>query len=380
MKRLLAVICCFACALSFCACQKDDKKSQTAIISRQESNRKVFKYDEISQLKIGFVYIGEIDNNGFNQCMDKARIKLTEKGYNCVYSEKIPDNELCEKEIIRLIEEEKANVIVMTSYNYMTYAKKVASVHPDVAFLQYSEEKSTENIGTFSYCNFEIKYLLGIAAGKKAVETGDKNIGYVAPVNTPFSYRDINAFALGVRSVCGDAKLYVKWTNSWGNVQLESDAANLLINKYNCKIMCYGTYNCVIPQICQEKGVYVLGNSMVAKEVAPDYCIAVGYPDFDEFITVEIEKFVNNGWSAKNNIISLTKNGSFTCIDVPKNSAENTAIAIEHMKNKIKNNELKIFGGPVEDNKGIVRAAEGETLSKSEIYTMKWLVEGVTEV
>ncbi len=331
-------------------------------------------------MKIGFIYIGEIADNGFNQAMDDARITLLEKGYDCVYSENIPDNELCEKEMQRLIEEEGVNVFVLTSYNYMTYAKRVAAINPDVAFLQYSEEEKTENLGTFSYKNYELKYLLGIVAGKKAEETGNKNIGYVSSVKTPLCYREINAFALGVKSVCSDAKIYLDWINSWGDYQLEKSCAENLINTYNCGIITYSTDTFAIPELCQQNDVYVIANSMKAKEIAPDYCIAIGKPDYDEYIVVEIEKFITEGWYSKNKTIGLDADGNFTYVDIPENSADKTPIAVDMMRSKIKNNEIEVFAGLIVDNNGLERVPDGENLSKSDIKSMNWLIEGVTEV
>ena len=381
MKRFLAFMCCVALALSLVACSdKENKKSDTAIIAHSVTDHKVFKYSDKSMMKIAFIYIGEITDNGYNQAMDNARVTLVEKGYNCVYSENIPDNELCEKEMQRLIEEQGVNVFVLTSYNYTTYAKRIASINPEIAFLQYSEEDNIENLGTFCYKSYELKYLLGIVAGKKAEETGNKNIGYVAAVQTPLSYREVNAFALGVKSVCSDAKIYLEWIHSWGDYQLEKNSAENLINNYNCGILSYNTDTLAVPEICQQKGVYVVANSMKAKEIAPDYCIAIGKPDYDEYIVVEIEKFLADGWYSRNKTIGLDADGNFTYIDVPENSAENTSIAVDMMRSKIQNSEIEIFSGPLNDNYGLERVPDDKNLNKSDIKSMNWLIEGVTEV
>lgn len=381
MSRILVLLCCFVFAFTFSGCNDEDElKSDTAVISHSVSEHTVFKYDDKSQIKVGFIYIGEIDDAGFNQSMDIARLKLIEKGYNCVYSENIPDNELCEKEMTRLINEEGVNVLVLTSYNYSVYAKKIAAVNPEIVFLQYSEEENTENLGTFTYRSYELKYLMGVAAGKKAEETGIVKIGYVAPVKTPFCYRDINAFALGVKSQCSDAEIYLDWTNSWGNYQLETNSAYNLVKNYNCGIIAYATDTTAVPEFCQSNGAYVLGNSMEVKNIAPDVCIAVGKPDYDEYVVVEIEKLLNDGWSAKSLVIGMNTDEHFTIVDIPGNCAENTAIAVDMMKNKIKNSEIEVFSGPVSDNTGIMRVNNGENLSLSDIETMQWLVDFITEV
>ncbi|MBQ8884301.1 MAG: hypothetical protein IJ031_06900 [Oscillospiraceae bacterium] len=123
-----------------------------------------------------------------------------------------------------------------------------------------------------------------------------------------------------------------------------------------------------------------MANAMKAKEIAPDYCIAIGKPDYDEYIVVEIEKFLADGWYSRNKTIGLDADGNFTYLDIPENSAENTSIAVDMMRSKIQNSEIEVFAGPIKDINGLERVADGYNLIISEIISMNWLIEGVTEV
>lgn len=382
MKKLVCVLLCGVMALSMAGCNDSDKnkQSEVAVISHNASESKVFKYNSVEEMKIAFVYVGSIDDGGFNQNMDSARITLEEKGYTCVYKDNVPDNELCEKEIKSFIENDGANVVVLTSYNYMTYAKRLASIYPDVCFIQFSEEDSEENLATFSYASYELKYLLGIAAGSKALETGNYNIGYVAPVEIAYTYRDINAFTLGVTSVCPEAKVYLKWTNSWGDEQEERSCALSLVEEYDCSVMCYATDTKAVPVVCEEKGVYVVAADTDVKKHAPTTYIAAADMNCEQYIVSRIERFTNDGWKAESTLLGLSTEGSFSDVTTSENSAENTLIAVNLARDRIKSGALSVFAGKLTDTNGMIRVEKDKTLSKADINSMNWLVEGVIEV
>lgn len=381
MKKLVCLLLCGVMALSMAGCNdKNKKQSQVAVISHNTTESKIYKYNSIEEMKIAFLYIGSIFDGGFNQNMDKARISLEQKGYSCVYKDNVPDNDLCEKEIINFIENEGANVVVLTTYNYMTYAKKLASIYPDVCFIQYSEEPCDDNLSTFSYASYELKYLLGIAAGSKAVETGNYNIGYVAPVEIAYSYRDINAFTLGVKSVCPDAVVYLGWTNYWGDEQEERNCALKLINDYDCSIMCYSTDTKAVAEVCEETRTYIVAADTEVKTYAPSTYLAVADMNFENHIVSQVEKFTADGWEAESYLLGLSSEGNFSDVSASDISAENTLIAVNLARNKIKNNEFEVFDGKITDNKGLIKVEADKTLSKADISSMNWLVEGVIEI
>ena len=77
----------------------------------------------------------------------------------------------------------------------------------------------------------------------KSLEEGNNNIGYVAAFNLDYAETcsGINAFALGAQSANPDAVVHVNVINTWGDEALEKQAAQALVDAYNC---------CVISQHC----------------------------------------------------------------------------------------------------------------------------------
>lgn len=74
---------------------------------------------------------------------------------------------------------------------------------------------------------YQARYLTGVAAGLKSLEMGNNSIGYVAAYNREYAETcsGINAFALGVQAVNPDAVVHVNKISTWGDENLERQAA-----------------------------------------------------------------------------------------------------------------------------------------------------------
>ena len=78
-----------------------------------------------------------------------------------------------------------------------------------------------------------------MAAGLKSLETGNNNLGYVSAYGTEYAETcsGINAFALGVQAVNPDAVVHVNKISTWGDENLERQAAQALIDTYDCCVI-----------------------------------------------------------------------------------------------------------------------------------------------
>ena len=54
-------------------------------------------------MKVGFVYIGSINDEGYTQAHDKGRLAIEKMGIECAYVENVAENADCEKAIRDLI-------------------------------------------------------------------------------------------------------------------------------------------------------------------------------------------------------------------------------------------------------------------------------------
>ena len=84
-------------------------------------------------LKVGFVYIGSIHDEGYTTAQDQGRLALEEQGIKTMYVENVPENADCEK-VIRDLIDQGCNVIYTTSFGFMDWTIKVAKDFPNVKF------------------------------------------------------------------------------------------------------------------------------------------------------------------------------------------------------------------------------------------------------
>ena len=56
-------------------------------------------------LKVGFIYIGSIHDEGYTQAHDRGRLALEKIGVKCAFVENVPENADCEKAIRDLIDQ-----------------------------------------------------------------------------------------------------------------------------------------------------------------------------------------------------------------------------------------------------------------------------------
>ena len=133
-------------------------------------------------------------------------------------------------------------MIIGISFGYLNAMQEAASKpeYQDIIFTHGTGYLSNEtNFNNYFGRIYQARYLAGIAAGMKTLETGNNNIGYVAAWGVEYAETcsGINAFAMGAQAVNPDAKVYVNKISTWGDEAKERQAAINLIDTYNCGVM-----------------------------------------------------------------------------------------------------------------------------------------------
>ncbi len=322
-------------------------------------------------LKVGFVYIGSINDEGYTQAHDQGRLALENMGIETAYVEHVPENADCEKAIRDLIDQ-GCNVIYATSFGFMDWTIKVAADHPEVYFGHCSGYKRADNVSTYFGKIFQARYLSGIAAGLK---TKVNRIGYVAAMPIPEVIRGINAFTLGVQSVNPDATVEVIWTNTWYDPAVEKQAALELLNK-GCDVLTQHQ-DTTAPQIAaQEKGAFAVGYNTPTASAAPAAYLTAPLFKWTTFYVNDVQKILNGTWTSRAYWEGLDA-GMVALDDLTANCAPGTAEAVAAAQKAIMDGSLHPFAGPLKNQKGEIIVPAGTTMSDDEIWNMGWFVEGV---
>jgi len=320
---------------------------------------------------VGFVYIGTINDEGYTQAQDQGRLALEAEGIKTKYVENVLENEECEK-VIRDLIDQGCNVIYTTSFGFMDSTIKVAQEFPYIKFGHCSGYKRAANVSTYFGRVYEPRYLSGIVAGMK---TKTNKIGYVAAHPIPECIRGINAFTLGVQSVNPDATVEVIWTNTWLDPNLERQSAIELLDK-GCDVIAQHQ-DTVAPQIAaQSKGAFAIGYNVDTPDAAPKAYLTAPVFHWSTFIVDDVHKILEGTWKSRAYWEGLAS-GMTELAPLSPLCAPGTQEKVEEATNSIAGGSLKIFRGPLYNQNGDLKVADGFRMSDDDIWNMNWFVKGV---
>lgn len=340
-----------------------------AVSACGNSNTKGEDNNAAKDVKVGFVYVGSVTDEGWTQSHDEARLEMEKTlGVETMYMENVAENADCEKAIRDLIDQ-GCNVIFTTSFAFGDWTEKVAQEYPDLYFFHASGYKDGPNFVNYFGRMYQMRYLSGIAAGLK---TESNQVGYVAAMPIPEVVRGINAFTLGVRSVNPDATVEVIWTNSWGDPSKEKSAAQELINK-GCDVLGQHQDSPATQLAAEEGGVYCVGYHYPTPNVAPDAYLTAPVWNWAPYYIEQVQKIIDGTWTAKNYWGSeVVKLDTLTALN-----AAGAQEAIDAAQAKLNSGEWDVFNGPIKDQDGNVKIQEGQKMTDEEMLNFDWFVEGV---
>ncbi len=139
-----------------------------------------------TELKVGIVLVGSESDNGYNYNhivgVRNACDKYLVPDSNLFIRRDIVQDESSET-VMRELAEQGCDIIFATSFLFEDYMLKVAKDYPDIQFCHCSGYKSAQsdlpNVHNYFTKIFEARYLSGIAAGMKAKELGNPQLGYI---------------------------------------------------------------------------------------------------------------------------------------------------------------------------------------------------------
>jgi len=358
MKKVLIAV--LSVALVFGACT-----------GKKESAGKTDSKPNKDNLKVGFIYIGSIHDEGYTQAHDRGRLALEKMGIKCAYVEDVPENADCEKAIRDLIDQ-GCNVIYTNSFGFMDWTLKVANDFPNIYFAHCSGYKRAENMSTYFGKIYQARYLSGIAAGYK---TKANKIGYVAAYPIPEVIRGINAFTLGAQSVNPAATVEVIWSSTWYDPAVEKQVAIQLLNN-GCDVIAQHQ-DTTAPQIAaQERGAFAVGYNTSTANAAPQAYLTAPLFHWDVFYVDDVNHVLAGTWKSRAYWEGFS-NGTVSLDKLTDNNDPRAAAAIDAARNGIIAGTLEPFTGPLKDQSGAIKVPEGTRMTDDEIWNMGWFVKGV---
>ncbi len=324
------------------------------------------------ELKIGFVYVSPASEAGWSYSHELGRRGLQEAGnVNTSFVESVADGADSERVILNMARK-GFDIIFATSFGYMDPTLKISKQFPDTAFMHASGYKSSENMKNYFGRIYQARYLTGIIAGSM---TKSNVIGYVAAFPIPEVIRGINAFTLGVQSVNPEAEVRVVWTKTWYDPATEKEAGKSLLD-IGADIITQHQDSPGPQEAAAEGGVYSIGYHTDMTPFAPKSHLTAAVWNWADYYK-EVVKAVRDGsWTGGSDWLGL-ETGAVGLAPYGDMVPQEVRDAVEAAKAEIIAGNNAIFVGPLKDQSGAVRVAEGVTLTDAEMLSMMWFVDGV---
>ena len=222
---------------------------------------------------------------------------------------------------------------------------------------------------------YQARYLAGIVAGSM---TKTNHVGFVAAMKNIQVYRGLNAFILGVQSVNPKAVVYVRWTNSWNEGEMETENANKLIDSSGIDVIAFHQDRAFIIEVAEKRGLYCIGNHVENNRFSPRMLTSIAinwgiiYKDFIQDYIQKKDNANMDYW------IGLEKDAvglAFYSSEVP----DSVKALVDNAIQKIKAG-YNVFSEKIVDSDGNVRSEEGESVSDEVLHSeMEWLIKGAIE-
>ena len=405
MKKFLALMMAMVMVLALVACGGEPAASGSGSASQSAQQPE-------ETFKVGAIYINSKNDtagytyahhNGITTAMKELGMDVDSQ---LVIVDEVPEDKEQVLTAVDTLVAAGANIIFGISFGYIDAMEAAAAEYPDVIFSHGTGYKSNDtNFNNYFGRAYQARYLAGIAAGLKSLETGNNNIGYVAAYDVEYAETasGINGFALGAQAANPDAKVYVKTLGAWADEVNESAFAKELISAYGCGVI---TQHCdsAQPQIAaQDAGVFGCGYNSDMTADAPAAHLTAAIWNWNVYYRTAIEaaqacegdasKFVANmGTPAYYGGLA---EGFVDVSPLTANCAAGTDKAVAAVKELIISGEWDVFSGvklsvdaegnivktdaPLVDNAGNEIVAAGGASVEDGVITgsMNYLVAGV---
>ncbi|MFI3227499.1 MAG: BMP family ABC transporter substrate-binding protein [Clostridia bacterium] len=292
MKKLLALILSMTMALSLAACSSSDSTSTDVSTDTSTStdastdtststDASTSSTTEASDIMVGAIYItSQNDTSGYTyQHHNGIVTAMANLGLDADTQLKIVDNvPEDDTQVAAAIDNlagQGCDIIFGISFGYITAFDTAANQeeYSDIIFSHATGYMSNDtNFNNYFGRIYQARYLAGVAAGLKSLETGNDALGYVAAYNLEYAETcsGINAFTLGVQAVNPDATIYVNEISSWGDETLERQAAQALIDTYDVGIITQHSDSAQPQMVAEENGIFGMGYNSDMTEQAPN--------------------------------------------------------------------------------------------------------------
>ena len=394
-KKILALVLALAMVLGLAACGSSGSGSGSGSQSGSQTSN--------SDFKVGAIYINKkSDTAGYTYAHHTGITKaMKELGMDpetqLVIVDQVPEDDTQVGAAVDTLVGEGCSIIFGISFGYLNEMEVKAQEYPDVIFSHATGFKSNDtNYNNYFGRIYQARYLAGIAAGLKSLETGNNNIGYVSAYDTEYAETcsGINGFTLGVQAVNPNATVYVKELGTWTDEVNEYAFAEELIKSYGCGVIAQHC-DSAQPQLAAEKaGQFGCGYNSDMTADAPAAHLTAPVWNWDVYYKLAIQTAMECE-SADQFVEKMggpayyggLNEGMVDVSPLSENCAAGTQDAIDQVKALIDSSEWDVFSGvklniTVTDGKATIEKVDAPlvTSDRDEVKDDQVVVAANTEI
>ena len=394
-KKILALVLALAMVLGLAACGSSGSGSGSGSQSGSQTSN--------SDFKVGAIYINKkSDTAGYTYAHHTGITKaMKELGMDpetqLVIVDQVPEDDTQVGAAVDTLVGEGCSIIFGISFGYLNEMEVKAQEYPDVIFSHATGFKSNDtNYNNYFGRIYQARYLTGIAAGLKSLETGNNNIGYVSAYDTEYAETcsGINGFTLGVQAVNPNATVYVKELGTWTDEVNEYAFAEELIKSYGCGVIAQHC-DSAQPQLAAEKaGQFGCGYNSDMTADAPAAHLTAPVWNWDVYYKLAIQTAMECE-SADQFVEKMggpayyggLNEGMVDVSPLSENCAAGTQDAIDQVKALIASGEWDVFSGvklniTVTDGKATIEKVDAPlvTSDRDEVKDDQVVVAANTEI
>lgn len=325
-------------------------------------------------LKIGFVYVGPKDDNGWSYRHDVAR-QAVEAAFpgrvQTSFVQNVAEGPDAER-VVRQLATSGHGLIFATSFGFMNATLRVARQFPRVKFEHATGYQTAPNVAVYNARFYEGRAVIGTIAGHMS-KSGV--VGYIGSFPIPEVVMGINAFTLAAQKVNPNIRTVVVWVNSWHDPGKEADAAKTLLDQ-GADILAQHTDSSAPLQIAEQRGAFGFGQSADQSAFAPKGQLTAIVDNWGPYY-IERTKAVLDGTWQPHNIWYGLKEGMVEIAPYGPAVPENVKAEAERVKAEIIAGTLHPFMGPIRNQQGEVKIPAGTTIPDADLLRMDWYVAGV---
>jgi len=327
-------------------------------------------------LKVGFMLIGTINDNGWNYAHNQGRLYLERElgaAVETTYVEQVPEGPDAER-VLRELAQQGHKLIFATSFGYGDYVLKVAQQFPDVKFEHATGYQRAANVATYNARFHEGRAVCGTIAGHLS-KTG--KAGYIGSFPIPEVVLGINAFTLAARRVNPAFTMTPVYISTWNDPAKEADTARAMADQ-GIDVITQHTDGPAALQVAEERGlVGGFGQGADMSAFAPKAQLTSIIDNWGPTYVDSAKAVIAGTWTSADRWPGL-KEGEVQIGPYNASIPAEVVAAAEAIRLGQIDGTFNIFAGPIKDHTGTERVPAGTVMTDEQLLSMDWYVEGVT--